>query len=157
MKHIQPVNPAMLSFMIQHEDTTGTYTNTFLKVPPQNAEQEPYLYSAPEKPGDTTTYTPIQQRIYKEHLELKELKQLDLHDGITSRKTVFISNFDWSDTCSAQRNNNKSKQSASIIMIIFPDILWTNCEFKVSLLTMMTDLNIAKDCQYQSTLNTISQ
>ena len=30
-KHIQPVDPAMLSFMIQHEDTTEIYMNDTLK------------------------------------------------------------------------------------------------------------------------------
>ena len=33
IKHIQPVDPAMLSFMIQHEVTTEIYINELLKVP----------------------------------------------------------------------------------------------------------------------------
>ena len=69
IKHIQPVDPAMLSFLIQHEDTTGIYVNELLKVPPQNPEQENYWCPTPEDPGDPTTYTPIQQRrIYNDLL-----------------------------------------------------------------------------------------
>ena len=44
IKHIQPIDPAMLSFMIQHEDTTEVYINERLKVPPQNREQESYWF-----------------------------------------------------------------------------------------------------------------
>ena len=38
IKHIQPVDPAMLSFMIQHEETTEIYIKELLKVPSQNTE-----------------------------------------------------------------------------------------------------------------------
>ena len=97
IKHIQPVDPAMLSFMIQHEETTEIYINELLKVPSQNPEQESYWFPTPEEPGDPTTYTPIQQRIYNELLELKELEQLNPQDDAKSRK-AFLSNFDWTDT-----------------------------------------------------------
>ena len=43
IRHMQTVDPAMLSFMIQHEDTTEIYLNEFLKVPSQNPEQESFL------------------------------------------------------------------------------------------------------------------
>ena len=97
IKHIQPVDPALLSFMIQHEETTEVYINELLKVPQQNPEQEIYWFPTREEPGDPTSYTPIQQRVYNEFLELKELKKLNPHDIETSRK-AFLSNFDWSDT-----------------------------------------------------------
>ena len=47
IKHIQPVDPAMLSFMIQHEDTTEIYINELLKAPSQNSEQEAYWFPTP--------------------------------------------------------------------------------------------------------------
>ena len=97
IKHIQPVDPALLSFMIQHEETTEVYINEPLKVPQQNSEQENYWFPTPEESGDPNTYTPFQQRIYKELLELQELEKLNPNDNDTSRKT-FLSNFDWSDT-----------------------------------------------------------
>ena len=64
----------MLSFMIQHEETTDVYINELLKVPQPNPEQESYWFPTPEDPGDPASYTPIQQRIYNELLELNELE-----------------------------------------------------------------------------------
>ena len=74
IKHIQPVDPALLSFMIQHEDTAEVYINELLKVPQQRSGQETYWFPTPEEPGDPATYTPIQQRIYNQFPEQKEPK-----------------------------------------------------------------------------------
>ena len=63
----------MLYFMIQHKDTTEVYINELLKVQPQNPEQESYWFPTTEDPGDPTTYTPIQQQIYNEFLDLREV------------------------------------------------------------------------------------
>ena len=38
IKHIQPVDPALLSFMIHHEETTEVHINELLKVPQQNSD-----------------------------------------------------------------------------------------------------------------------
>ena len=135
IKHIQPVDPAMLSFMIQHEETTEIYINELLKVPSQNPEQESYWFPTPEEPGDPTTYTPIQQRIYNELLELKELEQLNPQDNAKSRK-AFLLNFDWTDTTLSQEEQKQIEE----ILIEFHDIfarhrfdIGTNREFKVKL------------------------
>ena len=135
IKHVQPVDPALLSFMIQHEETTEVYINELLKVPQPNPEQETYWFPTPEEPGDPTTYTPIQQRIYNELLELKQLKKLNPHDNETSR-TEFLSHFDWSDTTL----NPDERQEIEEILIEFHDIfarhrfdIGINREFKVKL------------------------
>ena len=135
IKHIQPVDPATLSFMIQHEETTEIYINELLKVPPQNTDQEPYWFPTPEEPGDPTTYTPIQQRIYNELLELKELEKLNPHDSETSR-TKFLSHFDWSDTTLCPDERKEVEQ----ILVEFRDLfvrhrfdVGINREFKVKL------------------------
>ena len=136
-KHIQPVDPAMLSFMKQHEDTTEIYINEHLKVPSQNPEQEQesYWYPTPEDPGDPTTYTPIQQRIYTDLLELKQLEKLNPQDNEASKES-FLSNFDWSDTTLSP----EERQQIEEILIEFHDIfarhrfdIDTNREFKVKL------------------------
>ena len=134
-KHIQPVDPALLSFMIQHEETTEVYINELLKVPHQNSEQETYWFPTPEEPGDPATYTPIQQRIYKELLELQELEKLNPNDSETSRNT-FFSNFDWSDTTLSP----DERQQIDEIFVEFHDIfarhrfdIGINREFKVKL------------------------
>ena len=41
IKHIQPVEPALLSFMIQHEETTEVHINELLKVPQQIPNRRP--------------------------------------------------------------------------------------------------------------------
>ena len=117
IKHIQPVDPAMLSFMIQHEEPTEIYINELLKVPPQNPDQESYWFPTPEDPGDPTAYTPIQQRIYNELLELKELEKLNPQENETSRKSC-LSNFDWSDTTLS----TEERQQVEEILIDFYDI-----------------------------------
>ena len=135
IKHKQPVDPAMLSFMIQHEDTTEIHINELLKVPSPNPEQESYWFPTPEDPGDPTTYTPIQQRIYTELLELKQLEKLNPQDNEASKK-LFLSNFDWSDTSLSP----EERQQIEEILNEFHDIfarhrfdIGTNREFKVKL------------------------
>ena len=135
IKHIQPVDPAVLSFMIQHEETIEVYINELLKVPQSTPEQESYWFPTPEDPGDPATYTQIQQRIYNELLELKELEKLNPHDNESSRKT-FLSNFDWSDTTLS----SDEQQEIEEILVEFHDIfarhrfdICINCEFKVKL------------------------
>ena len=134
-KHIQPVDPAMLSFMIQHEDTTKIYIYELLKVSPQNPDQKSYWYPTPEDPGDPTTYTPIQQRIYNKLLTLKELNNFNAQDDETSRNTL-LSNFDWSD----ETRSPEERQQVEEILIDFHDIfarhrfdIGKNREFKVKL------------------------
>ena len=133
--HIQPVDPALVSFMIQHEETTEVYINELLKVPQPIPEQETYWFPTPEEPGDHTTYTPIQQRIYDELLELKELEKLNPHDSEIS-KTEFLSHFDWSDTTLSPDERKEIEE----ILIEFHDIfarhrfdIGINREFKVKL------------------------
>ena len=89
IKHIQPVDPAILSFMIQHEETTEVYIIELSKVPSQNPEQESYWFPTPEEPGDPTTYTPIQQQIYNELFELKELEQPNPHFRLKRNNAQF--------------------------------------------------------------------
>ena len=133
IKYVQPVDPSMLSFIIQHEDTTEIYINELLKVPPQNPDHESYWFPTPEEPGDPTTYTPIQQRIYKELLELKELEKLNPYDNETSR-TEFLSHFDRSDTTLSPEERKEIEQ----ILVEFHNIfarhrfdIGIKCKFKV--------------------------
>ena len=132
IKYIQSVDPALLSFMIQHEDTSEFYLKELLKVPPQNQEQETYWFPPPDEPGDPTTYTPIQQRKYDELLELQRLEKLNPQDDEKSRKS-FLSNFDWSDTTLSPAE----RQHIDEILIEFHDIfarhrfnICTNRDFK---------------------------
>ena len=142
----------MLSSMIQHEDTTEIYMNELRKVPPQNTDQESYWFPTPEDLGDPTTYTPIQQRIYNELLELEELEKLNRQNDETSRKSI-LSNFDWSDA-----SLSPEERQVEEILIDFHDIfarhrfdIGTNREFKVKITPHDDRQLIAKICQLRST------
>ena len=76
----------MLSIMMQHEDTTEIYKNELLIVPQHNPEQESECFPTTEEPENPSTYTPLQQRMYNELLDLKELEKLNSPDNETSRK-----------------------------------------------------------------------
>ena len=135
IKYIQPVDPALLKFVILHVDTSEIYLNELLKVPSQNQEQETYWFPTPEEPGDPTTYTAIKQRIYDELLELRRLEKLNPQDDEESCES-FLSNFDWSDTTLSPTE----RQHIEEILIEFHDIfarhrfdIGTNREFKVKL------------------------
>ena len=88
-----------------------------------------------EQPGDPTTYTPIQKRIFDELAELQKLEKLNPRDDEQSRKT-FLDNFDWSDTTL----NLFGRQKVEELLVEFHDIfarhrfdIGTNREFKVKL------------------------
>ena len=133
IKHIQPVDAALLSFMIQHEETTDVYINELVKVPQPNTEHGTYSFLILEEPGDPATYIPFQQRNYNELIELKELETLNPYDIESSRKT-FLSNFNWPDTTLSP----DERQEIEKILIEFHDFfvrhrfdICINCEFKV--------------------------
>ena len=84
---------------------------------------------------DPATYTPIEQRINNELLELKELEKINPHDNETSRKEV-ISNFDWNHTTLSPDEQQEIEEILIEVHAIFArhrfDI-GINHEFKVKL------------------------
>ena len=73
IKQVQPVHPALLSSMIQHEETTENHTNEPLEVPQQNSEQE-HTSSLPLTNQVSQQLTLRFSNVYKELFELKELE-----------------------------------------------------------------------------------
>ena len=136
IKHIKPVDPSTLTFMMhQHIENTDLYLNQLMKTNQSSDEQETYWFPTPEEPGDPDTYTPIQQRIYDELLELKQLEQLNPNDNDESRRK-FLGHFDWTDTTLSPFE----KQHIEDILVQYHDIfarhrfdIGTNREFKVKL------------------------
>ena len=87
IKHIKPVDPSTFTFMMhQHIENTDLYFNQLMKTNQSSDEEEMYWFPTPEQPGDPTTYTPIQQRIFDELIKLKQLEQLNPNDSEESRK-----------------------------------------------------------------------
>ena len=136
IKHIKPVDSSTLTFMMhQHMENTDLYLNQMVKTNQSSDEPETYWFPTPEEPGDPDTYTPIQQRIYDELLELKQLEQLNQNDNDESRKK-FLTHFDWTDTTLSPFE----KQHIEDILVQNHDIfarhrfdIGTNREFKVKL------------------------
>ena len=78
LQHIKPINPSMLTFIMhQHTEVTDVYLNELLKVNDKEDKTEQYWFPTPEQPGDPTTYTPIQKRMFDELVELQTLEKLN--------------------------------------------------------------------------------
>ena len=105
--------------MIQHAEAPEVFINELLKVPKPNSEQDTYWFPTPEEPGDPAKYTPIQQRMYNEFLELKELEKLNPHDNEASRKEFQTSTGQTQH--SAQTNRKELKKFLLNFRIFLPD------------------------------------
>ena len=122
IKHIKPVDPSILTFMMhQHIENTDLYLNQLMKTNQSSVEQETYWFHTPEKPGDPTTYTPIQQRMFVELTEVKQLAQLNPNDSEESRNSSTIST--GPTPLSAHSKNNTLKTFLYNITISLPDIV----------------------------------
>ena len=136
IKHVKPIHPGELNFMMhQDTDTMDQYIHELLKVPSTQNEQEEYWFPTPENPGDPTKHTPIQQRIYNELIELQKLEKLNPQANEESRQQ-FLANFDWTDTTLSEQE----KQQIEKILVEFNDIfarhrfdIGTNQHFKIKL------------------------
>ena len=136
IKHIKPVDPSTIIFMMhQHMGNTDLYLNQLMKTNQSLDEPETYWFPTTEGPGDPDTYTPIQQRIYDELLELKQLEHLNSNNNNESRMK-FLSHFDWTDTTLSPFE----KQHIEDILVQYHDIfarhrfdIGTKREFKVKL------------------------
>ena len=71
--------------MHQHIENTDLYLNQLMETNQPADEQQTYWFPTREQPGDPETYTPIQQRIYDELMELKQLEQMNPSEGEESR------------------------------------------------------------------------
>ena len=82
IKHIKPVDPSTLTFMMhQHMENTDLYLNQLMKQINHQMNQKRTGSQHLRNLGDPDIYTPIQQRIYDELLELKQLEQLNPNDN----------------------------------------------------------------------------
>ena len=123
IKHIKPVDPSTHTFMMhQHIENTDLYLNQLMKTNQSSDEQETYWFPTPEQPGDLTTYTPIQQRIFDELIELKQLEQLNQTTAKNQEKNS--STISTGPTpLSAHSKNNTLNTSFYNITLSLPDIV----------------------------------
>ena len=136
--------------MHQHTEVTDVYLNELLKVNNKEDKTEQYWFPTPEQPGDPTTYTHIQKRIFD---ELQTLKKLNSQDDEKSRKhfwTILIG----VTQHSLFSNDKKWKNCWLNFMIFLPDTGLTSEQIKNSMSNshqMMIDQHIVKVFQLRST------
>ena len=136
LKLIEPINPSKLTFIIHHHtEGTEVYLNELPEVNNKEDKVEQYCFPTPEQPGDPTTYTPIQKRIFDELVELQTLGKFNPQDDEQSRKT-FLDSFDWSNTTLTFFERQKVEE----LLVEFHDNfgrhrfdIGTNRDFKVKL------------------------
>ena len=76
-KHIKPVDMAILSMIPQGDlDLTG-YLNELLRTNKPEQQNDTFWFPTPENPGKLEDHTPIQTRILKELIELKNKEKLN--------------------------------------------------------------------------------
>ena len=141
IKHIKPVDPSILTFMMhQYIENTDLYLNQLMKTNQPSDDQETYWGPTSEQPGEHThkhthaeTYTPIQQRIYDELMELKLLEQLNTTKN-QERNSLIIYHFAWTNTTLSPFE----KQHIEDILVQYHDIL----SDIVSILALIENLRI---------------
>ena len=116
-KNIEAINRAPVSQLLDAPDDATQYVNTKLKMPKSEASNELFWFSTPQKPGDATQHTPVQQRILQELIALQELEQLNPQEDQELRYH-FLSNFDWTDSTL----DKQSRQVVEDLLIHFENV-----------------------------------
>ena len=134
-KHIKPVDMAILSVIPQGEPDLTAYPNEPLGTNKPAQQNNTFWFSKPETPGKFEDQTPIQTRILKESIELKDKEKLNAQESTESRNN-FLKRFDWTDTLFTETE----KQAIEDILVDYHDIfarhrmdIGINTEFKVKL------------------------
>ena len=98
LKYVRPIDPVSTWHLPnENEEDAIFYIGSLIKANRNNDQYEQCWFTTPENPGDETTHTPIQQRIFRELRNLQDLEQLNPHDDAETRRN-FLSNFDWKDS-----------------------------------------------------------
>ena len=88
---------AILSVILQGDPDVTAYLKEFLRT---NKPEQPiniFLFPTPENPGKPQDHTPIQTRILKELIELKDKGKFNSQTSSESQNK-FLKRFNWTDT-----------------------------------------------------------
>ena len=134
-KHNKPVDMAILSMIPQGDLDLTAYLNELLRTNKPEQQNDTFWFPTPENPGKLEDHTPIQTRILKELIELKDKEKLNPQESTQSR-TKFLKRFDWTDTLLTEME----KQAIEDLLVDYHDIfarhrmdIGMNTEFKVKL------------------------
>ena len=79
-KSIKPVDMAILGMILQGDPDLTAYLIELLRRNKPETQNNTFCFPTPEKPGKPEDHTPIQTRILKELIELREQKN-SIHNG----------------------------------------------------------------------------
>ena len=96
-KHIKPVDMAILSMIPQGDPDLTAYHNELLRTNKPLQQKNTIWFPLLENPGKPEDHTPIQRRILKELIELKDREKLNPRESTESRNK-FLKRFDLTDT-----------------------------------------------------------
>ena len=122
--------------MIQQDDPDLTaYLNELLRTNKLEQQNNTFWFPTPENPGKLNDHTPIQRRILKELIELKDKEKLNPQESTESRNKIF-KRFDWADIVLTETE----KQAIEDILVDYHDVfarhrmdIGMNKEFKLKL------------------------
>ena len=125
----------ILSMIPQCDPDLTAYLNEFLRTNKPEQQKNTFWFPTPENPGKPEEHAPIETRILKELIVLKDKGKLNPQESTESRKK-FLKHFDWTDTLLTETE----KQAIEVILVDYHDIfarhrmdIGLNTEFKVKL------------------------
>ena len=96
-KHNIPVDIAIRRMIPQGDPDLTAYLNEFLRTNKPEQQNNTFWFPTPKNPGKPEDPTPIQARILKELIEVKNKKKLNSQESTESRNQ-FLKRFDSTDT-----------------------------------------------------------
>ena len=116
-KHIKPVDMAILSMIPQGDPDQPAYLNELLRTNKPEQQNSTFWFSTPENPGKPEDHTPIQTRILKELIELKEMEKVNPQESPESQNKV-LKRFEWTNMLLTETE----KQAIEDILVDYHDI-----------------------------------
>ena len=130
----------------QGDPDLTAYLNELLRTKELEQQTNTFWFPTPENPGKPEDHTPIQTRILKELIELKNKEKLNPQESSKSRNK-FLKRFYWTETLPAE----SEKHAIEDILVDYHDIfarhridIGMNTEFKVKLTPKDDKLSIAR-------------
>ena len=96
-KHIKTVDMTILSMIPQDDPDLTAYLNELLRTSKPEQQDNTFWFPTPENPGKPEDHTPIQTRILKELIELKDKEKLNPQKSTESHNKL-PKRFNWIDT-----------------------------------------------------------
>ena len=93
---------AIFKMVPQGDPDLTAYLNVLLKTNQPEQKNNIFWFTTPENSGKSEDHNPIQTRILKEIIELKEKEKLNPKESTETRNNSF-KRFDWSDTLHRNR------------------------------------------------------